>query len=560
MNGLVAAIVLVLAADAAAQAPARDTPPTRTGTARILGRVLDAENGQALPRALVRLTSGALRDARTVTTDRDGRYEFAGLPAGRYSVSAQKPPFVQMFYGQKRFESLGPGKPIELGERASLAGIDMHLPRGGVITGTVVDEYGEPFAGAFVQPMQLRYMNGQKRLSPSGSSASTADNGEFRLWGLRPGEYAVAANARTIVMSPSDISDDRSGFARTYYPGTADAERAQSVRIEAGKVVASLVITLVPVRTARVSGIAIGADGMALRSGFINAMPRLGNGVLSSGGGAGAVIRPDGTFTIGALAPGEWLLQTSGAPTSSGEPASSGAMITVSESDIDGIVLSPVRPATVSGRVIFADATKAGAVPPSAVRLTVVGTDSVPMSAGRLPQPTVKEDFSFVAEVQPGANLIRASVAGPPGRAWSLKAVRYHGTDITDRPITLESGQRLDDVEIELTSLTQVVGGVVADSKGAPAADAAVFVFSQDRDRWFPPTRFVMIVTADRDGRYVVRTLPPGEYHAIALDYLDNNRRVGDTEYLEELTRQARQFRLNEGENKTLDLKLVLSP
>jgi protocatechuate 3,4-dioxygenase beta subunit len=560
MKVFAAACLVLLATEAAGQAPARDTPPPRTGTSRILGRVVDAENGQPLARALVRVMSPAIRDPRTIMTDREGRYEFGGLPGATYSLSAQKAGFVQVFYGQKRFENLGPGKPIDLGEKESLAGIDVRLPRGGVITGTVVDEYGEPVAGVQVTPMQFRYSNGGKQLVASGMGASTADNGEFRAWGLRPGDYAVAAVMRPVTFG-SDISDDRVGFARTFYPGTANPEQAQSVRIEAGKIVASLVITLVPVRTARVTGIAIGTDGAQLRSGFVNAMPRLGNRILSSGGGAGAAIRPDGTFTIGALPPGEWILQTPSAPESnSGDRGSSVAMIAVNESDVDGVVLTPLQPARMSGRIFFSNAAAAAAVRPAAVRVTTIAVDQLPVSAGRISEPTVKEDFSFSAEVQPGTGLIRGSVAGPPGRAWSLKAVRHHGVDITDRGVTFGPGQRLEDMEIELTNVAQTVGGFVADAKGEPAADAAVFVFSQDRERWFPPTRFATVATADRQGRYVVRTLPSGEYHAIALDYLDNNRRVGDTEYLDELTRQATQFKLNEGETKALDLKLVLSP
>ena len=58
----------------------------RTGTAVINGRVTTAENRQPLARASVDLSSGQNRWG--LLTDEHGQFEFTGLPAGRYVVSA----------------------------------------------------------------------------------------------------------------------------------------------------------------------------------------------------------------------------------------------------------------------------------------------------------------------------------------------------------------------------------------------------------------------------------------------------------------------------------------
>src|SRR4051794_16013523 len=61
---------------------ARDASPA-TGTSRIRGRVVAADTGQPLRKALVRVVSQQLREGRSVTTGSDGQYDFKDLPAGR---------------------------------------------------------------------------------------------------------------------------------------------------------------------------------------------------------------------------------------------------------------------------------------------------------------------------------------------------------------------------------------------------------------------------------------------------------------------------------------------
>ena len=72
-------------------------PPAQTATLR--GHVIAGDSGQPLRRAQVRLDRldppsevawAPGRDNRVTTTDADGRYEFANLPAGRSNVSASK--------------------------------------------------------------------------------------------------------------------------------------------------------------------------------------------------------------------------------------------------------------------------------------------------------------------------------------------------------------------------------------------------------------------------------------------------------------------------------------
>src|SRR5436190_12581817 len=166
-----------------AQAPARDVPtPAAAGTAIIRGRVLAAgANEHPLSRVEVRATCGSARVNKAVLTDANGRYEIGELPACRYTVSFARTNYVRASYGQRR--PLGPGAPIDVAAGQVVSRIDIVLQRSGVVTGRILDEFGDPITGAQVSTMRWAFTNGERRLQPSGGYASTNDLGEYRMFG-----------------------------------------------------------------------------------------------------------------------------------------------------------------------------------------------------------------------------------------------------------------------------------------------------------------------------------------------------------------------------------------
>src|SRR4051794_36237109 len=157
-----------------------------TGHAAIRGRVVANDGGQPMRRATVRISAPELRVARTALTDADGRYDFRDLPAAHYSISASKPGFVSWSYGQTQPDA--PGKPIALLDKQTADNIDVRLLRGAVIPGRIVDEFGEPVTNAAVSALRGQYQQGQSRLVPSGERAQANDVGEYRIFGLAPGQ------------------------------------------------------------------------------------------------------------------------------------------------------------------------------------------------------------------------------------------------------------------------------------------------------------------------------------------------------------------------------------
>src|SRR5215471_9878565 len=180
--------------------PINMLPPGRTpktGTSAVRGRIVAGETGTPVRRAQVRI-SGPDIGSKTALTDNQGRYEFRDLPAGRFNVSVSKSGYVTMQYGQNRpFE---PGKPIDLVDTQVMEKLDVALPRGGVIAGRVGDEAGEAVAEADVTAMRMQFQNGKRRLVPTGRNAQTNDLGQFRIYGLPPGEYYVSASYRSAIL------------------------------------------------------------------------------------------------------------------------------------------------------------------------------------------------------------------------------------------------------------------------------------------------------------------------------------------------------------------------
>jgi hypothetical protein len=550
--------------------PVRDNRPPATGRSTIRGRIVAADSGQPLRRTTVRINAPELRGQRATLTDADGRYEFGQLPAGRYSVNASKNVYVGWSYGQTQAGS--PGKPIVLGDAQVASDINIALPRGSVITGRVTDELGEPVAGVIVMLMRPQFVQGQQRLAPAGGGTipPTNDIGEYRLYGMAPGQYYVSVQPQPGFQmgggpfgNQTEGPEARSGYARTFYPGTPDVSNAQKVTVGLGQTLTEINIVLQPTRLAAISGVAVDAQGQPLGRGNVQMMPR---GGMLMGGLSGGPIGPDGTFTVQNVAPGVYTMRATApriAPGPGGPPGPpefSVAVITVNGEDVSGVRLTPVLPVAIHGRVTFDDPGAAASVMPSSIRVLAQPLDpddSLGFPGGGGPPPTLQADFSFELKTMPGRIALRAILPPAAGtqNGWQVKAIRVNGTDATDTGVDVEA-RGAGAIEIELTNRRQQISGTVSDGRGNRVKDSTVLLFAQDRGRWTAPfNRYLARTQAGDDGLFQVGALPPGDYYAIALDGADLSA-WQDPDFLDGLMRQASTFSLTPGESRTLDLKL----
>jgi hypothetical protein len=253
----------------APQAAPRDVPQRpQTGTGTIRGRVTAADTGLPRHRAFVSLSGGPLvgqspsappnpptaagmpfgrSNTRTIATNADGRFEFSALPAGTYrlraAAGASRGHYLAVAYGAR--DSMDGGRPIELAEGQQFEA-NVAVPRGGAIVGRVIDDFGEAVSRVMVYP--LRAMPGGSMQRTGGGLNQTDDLGRFRLFGLEPGEYAVAAEARNMGPPMEGIAE---GFVTTYFPSALNEREASRVRVAAARDTGDVEIVLVRTRTER---------------------------------------------------------------------------------------------------------------------------------------------------------------------------------------------------------------------------------------------------------------------------------------------------------------------
>jgi hypothetical protein len=489
-----------------------------------------------------------LREQRTTISDDDGRWEMKDLPAGRYQLNALKGGYVSLQYGQRRpFEQ---GRPLEVRDGQVIEKVDFALPRGSVIAGRLTDEAGEPVTGGMVQVSRYRYFNGQRRLAPVAVSNQTDDRGDFRIFGIPPGDYFVSATLRPDI-APGQ-SDNRSGYAATYYPGTPSAAEAQRVTVGLGQEAQGISFQLVPARTATISGIARGSDGRPLANAMMMLMPAANSAAGPLSMASGGPVRPDGSFTLSGVAPGDYIIQAR--PMTNGlltEAAS--ADITVAGADITGLVLTVNKGVTARGRITF-DGGRPTDVLPSSIRISAMPADGAILITG-LPA-TVHDDWTFELEGQSGRRLVRPLLLpGAAAQAWTVKRVQLDGNDVTDTPLDFRDD--IDGLEVVLTQRVTTLAGAISDARGAKATDATVVIFADDREKWGFMTRFVRTARPDQDGRFSVRGLPPGRYRVVALDYIEPGEE-GNPDTLEQLRPSGTAITLGEGESRTVDLKVAV--
>ena len=520
---------LVLAATGAAHAQLRRAAgPQRPGNGTIVGRVFDAATKAPIRRARIQGKNSEL--VVDALSDDEGRFQLPNLPQGDWRVTVAKGGYFTWQPGQKR--PFDPPPPIRLarGQRVST---DVHLSRGGVITGRVSDDAGEPLAGLRVRVYRAKMVNGYRRLEDVGGAADqTDDTGAYRIFGLPPGDYYVAASLR---VAPVD-SVVQTTYSPTYYPGTGELAQAQRIRVDLGTE-STAIFPLLPVRSVNVSGTVLTSSG-APANAFLNLVSETAE--FGTPLGIGGVTQPDGTFTIPDVPPGQYTLNAS---LRGDGPSESGSVpVTVLNDDVPGNTIVTGLPARMKGRFV-ADAGVVSAMPDALLVATAARLGGTVLASGSgktFELDELSEPFMLHVESLPDE--------------WGVKSIIVNGMDVTDTKVDLAANQVAEGQVVLTNRLTRIMGSVSAE--GQPVK-AEVVVFAADSVKWSYPSRFVRTVSTDAQGRFRINGLPPSErYLAVATDYLEDGEHY-DPEFLERMRSAAVDFSLNDLETRALDLKVI---
>lgn len=554
------------------QPPARDTsaqqnqeaPPTPQG--RITGRVLAADTGRPIKRARVFINAAELPGGRGALTDDQGAFDFTELPAGRYTVSASKAGFVNLSYGQRR--PLQAGTPLQLLDGQQLKAVDFKLPRGSVVAGQVLDENGEAMPGVMIRVMRYQYLQGERRLTPVGN-AQTDDRGQYRVWGLMPGDYYVSAVVRNFRGGgngfggggafgrgrggrgePPVDDEEALAYAPTFYPGVPSVTDAKAIAVGLSQEVLDISFNMQLVRASRISGIVNNPDGTPVTSGNVNLTTEGTPGRGQVGANFGSRIDWDGTFEIPNVPPGRYIMRARG--TDAESPQYAAQPVSVNGQDIDDVLIIVAPGAQLNGTVTLLP----GAAPGpelTSIRITAPPTDQE--SSGPQPNARVERDGRFTLDgVAAGLHLIRPS---SNLRGWALESVTIGGRDVTDTPIELRSGQVVNNVAIVFSDKLSEINGTVTDEQGRPVPDYTILAFTTDVSLWRPLSRQIMTARPDQTGKYRIRGLPPGQYYLATVDPAEQGEWF-EPSYLDEHRAGAARVSLSEADVKTHDFKVAL--
>ena len=358
--GLIASIGLSTMLAAQGQAPVRDVQRTPTGTASISGVVMsDATPSRPVRRVLVSLGSGGvIKIPMSAITDDNGAFAFSNLPAGTYTLTASRPAYVSTAY-RSTTPGRGSGVPISLAAGQQLTGIELKILHGSVIAGTLRDSTGKPFTDAEMVLLTVQTIGGRRKVTPVLQSARPDARGEFRLYGLAPGDYLVRAqpaprlgSADLRPVTPAELEWSKQAaaaqanaapgvtvdvpgapglgrpvtYAPTYFPGTADFTAATPISLGANEERLNIDFIAQAVPVASISGQVTGPDGQPPRNAVVTMQP------IAPAGGASVIdaiigmaigasnvrVGSDGRLSGSGIPPGRYHLLVRGTPAANG--------------------------------------------------------------------------------------------------------------------------------------------------------------------------------------------------------------------------------------------------
>ena len=219
------------------------------GLSSVEGQVVNGATGEPLRGAVVTLQSTGGRAMRPgepprppmsnveAETDDQGHFAFRGLEAGGYRIVAQR----QGSVGPNPTGVNSANSQLWLGEGQQLTGYMVRLTAQSVITGKVLDEYGEPVMGAQVYAQPAAGSANGGRPIMTGRNTQSNDLGEYRIANLSAGDYIDRSRSPEQKPSlrrlePALLDKPQLVYATTYHPGTAVVGEAARVHVADGAV------------------------------------------------------------------------------------------------------------------------------------------------------------------------------------------------------------------------------------------------------------------------------------------------------------------------------------
>lgn len=467
--------------------------PQRT----IRGEVVNSITGQPIPNALVQISG-----PHAALTDRDGLFEFrdlAGGSSGSIAVTATKPGYFP--------EQPGAGDSnLPAQENHD---ITLKLIPEAILSGTVIDQNGQPLQGLRVLLKTLQVHDGLRRWQQAQSRTTSVD-GEFRFAELKAGKYSLAT-AFEIDGSPDALSSV--AFVPVTYPPPGGDEEAA--------------LTLAPGDHMEVS-LSPPMERIYAVTGHVDGPPAQGANLeveSSSGGMINPVVRFDRPNGFRVLLPsGSYRLKLHAFVAN--QQLVGTREISIREAPVRDISIPLARLATIPVEVEYqaVNTSSEGAQQPLPFFPNVSLENTDPAGSARTfnaqpsPPASSPEDSLFIRDVEPGHYRLQARPQPP----WYLASASCGGLDLTFEPLGIAGTAAGCTIHVVMRNDSATLKWSIR-SNGQSSRAGPVFVYA------LPLGNLVQSMSganaqpqsADLAAEGSFDGLAPGRYLVIALDHAE---------------------------------------
>lgn len=227
----------------------------------IEGTVVSDRTGLPLSRAHVILRPVKEKmSSIAVDTDEKGSFALRDVEPGNYSLMASRDGYLTSSACQMGAVRLP--RDFAIGAKESIAGLTFRLRPFGIMAGRVAYDDGEPAMNIRVEAYR-EYRNHLRHGYLLAASATSNDRGEYRMFGLPPGSYVIAAMFEdTLPLNEQDRRTQALRYTTTFYANATKLSEAAPIRLDYGQEIDTLDVFLVRVRKVNVKGYVIsGATG-----------------------------------------------------------------------------------------------------------------------------------------------------------------------------------------------------------------------------------------------------------------------------------------------------------
>jgi hypothetical protein len=462
-------LAIPLAALLSISAFGQETKPQREGA--ISGRVV-ADDGQPLGGAQVIAVgvgrSRIMGGTQMTNCDAEGNFKVAGLSSGVYSLLARSPGYISV-QDQSRKHRIGESAIIR-------------MSRGGVITGRVTDEFGEPMVGVRVLADRVRDSEGEpdrsaRMMNEMNSSRMTDDRGVYRVYGLEPGAYVVGVNGPASMLNGLAVTNRE---IPSYHP-SAPRGAAVEINLRGSEEVSGVDIRARGGRGRAISGT---VSGETQGEGLFNSVTVMLVGAADKQLADMTTLIGGQNFSLRGVEDGEYELVATRFSETMDLAASAPRRVAVRGADVNGVELKLMKLGSISGRVVIEapkeDCKTADQFKVEEALVELKRDDQSPgfLASGlfaeasglSLGSATPEKGGGFIAKsLEAGRYWINADL---PDESWYVRAITQSATpkpiDISRAGVTLKQGEKFSGIEMIIAQgAASLSGRVVPANEGA---------------------------------------------------------------------------------------------